>query len=86
MASNEPHFNNDVVSAGICFCAENVNLVNTSTPKMAQDFTNEDVLNELFAATGMQSVKFGHNLSRPTNNVYPRKWKELKSTRRHIGG
>jgi hypothetical protein len=60
VAGNATYFNNDVVPGCVCFSAKNVNFVNADTPQAAQDFADEGVLHEFFAAAGMQTVTSGH--------------------------
>lgn len=61
MAGNRAYFDNDVVAGRICFGAKYIDFMNSSTPQVAQDLADEDVFDELFAATGMDAVRFGHS-------------------------
>lgn len=60
MAGNGAYFNDDVVAGGICFGAKNIYFVNAGAPQVAQDLANEHMLNKFLAATGVETVRFGH--------------------------
>ena len=53
MAGNRANLNNDVVTTRICLGAEYIYFVNATSLKVAQNFADENVFNELLAATRM---------------------------------